>query len=107
MINFLLTATMVALGVSFSYALFAKWGIIEMFQVHADGWIAKVFPKYRGDLFNRLFNCIFCTTWWISVLVCLILATVCKDLFLVTVPIFSTPICVALCGGMLYIPHKD
>ena len=72
MSSFLGTVVIVALAVAFFYTLMSKWGVWEYLQVHADAWASKITHK-DSDLFNQLFSCVFCTTWWTSVIVCLVL----------------------------------
>ena len=73
MTEFLELVIIVALVVTFFYILMNKWGVWEYLQVHADAWVSKIIHRDL-DFFNRLFSCVFCTTWWTSVILCLILA---------------------------------
>lgn len=91
MSSFLGTVVIVALVVAFFYTLMNKWGVWEYLQVHADAWTSKITHK-DSDLFNQLFSCVFCTTWWTSVIVCLVLAICIRDWAILLVPFCSTPI---------------
>jgi len=88
---FLCSVFIVALVVAFLYTLFNKWGLWEYLQIHADAWLEKI-TKKDTDILNRLFSCTFCTTWWLTVLVCLISLTFTGELFFLLVPFCSTPI---------------
>lgn len=91
--SFLGIVVVVALVVAFLYILMNKWGIWEYLQVHADGWLEKIWPTlaWKG-LFNQLFSCSFCTTWWMSVIICLVLAICIGNWAILLVPFCSTPI---------------
>lgn len=91
MSSFLGTVVVVALAVAFFYTLMSKWGVWEYLQVHADAWASKITHK-DSDLFNQLFSCVFCTTWWTSVIVCLVLAICIGNWAILLVPFCSTPI---------------
>lgn len=89
--RFLVIVIVVALAVAFLYTLLWKFGVWEYLQVHADGWAEKVTHK-SSDFFNQLFSCTFCTTWWMSVIGCLVMAIVFGDWIVLLVPFCSTPI---------------
>ena len=91
MSSFLGTVIIMALAVAFFYTLMSKWGVWEYLQVHADAWVLKITHK-DSDLFNQLFSCVFCTTWWTSVIVCLVLAIYIGEWNILLVPFCSTPI---------------
>ena len=91
MSEFLELVIIVALVVTFFYILMNKWGVWEYLHGHADAWVSKIIHRDL-DFFNRLFSCVFCTTWWTSVILCLILA-ICTNYWVVLlVPFCSTPI---------------
>jgi len=91
-IEFLAVVIIVATLVAFFYILLSKWGVWEYLQVHADGWVSKIFPRYNGEILNQLFSCSFCTTWWVTFIPCLILALILKDASVLLIPLCSTPI---------------
>lgn len=76
-----LLVALVALAVAFLLALCRKWGWLEWMQVHAP-----------SDLLNRMLACQFCLSFWASVVIAGVLAAVLRDLWLLLIPIFSTPI---------------
>lgn len=91
MIKFLMIVIIVALVVTFLYTLLNKWRVWEYLQVHADDWFCVTFGK-DTDFFNRLFSCVFCTTWWMSVIICFFAAIFSGYWFFLLVPFCSTPI---------------
>lgn len=93
MSEFLGIVAIVALVVTFFYTLMNKWGVWEYLQVHADSWLEKVWPRlaWKG-LLNRLFSCPFCTIWWASVILCLVLTICTGNWLILLVPFCSTPI---------------
>lgn len=94
MIKFLGTVLIVALVVTFFYTLLNKWGVWEYLQIHADGWMEENFPQFvwKDDLLNQLFSCTFCTTWWMSLIVCIFAAIFSGYWLFLLVPFCSTPI---------------
>lgn len=91
MSEFLEMTVIVALIVTFFYTLMNKWGVWEYLQVHADAWFEKVFHR-ETTLLNQLFSCVFCTTWWTSVILCLVLAICTGNWTILLVPFCSTPL---------------
>ena len=71
----------VAFAAAFLLGLANKWGLIEWLQVHAP----NVF-------FEKLFNCKFCCSWWVSVILSLTLCVATGDWWLLFVPVCSTVI---------------
>ena len=80
MIERLAVVIMVALAAAFVVLVMKKWGVTEWYQVHGDRFT------------SQLFSCDLCMSFWASVLM-----TFCAFFFvdawwLLTVPVFSTPI---------------
>ena len=69
----------VAFAAAFLLGLANKWGWIEWLQVHAP-----------NAFFEKLFNCKFCCSWWVSVLISLTLCVVTGQVSLLAIPICST-----------------
>lgn len=78
-IEFVCWVAVVALVAAFLLALAVKWGVMEWLQVHAP-----------NDFFGKMFNCKFCCSWWVSVIISLPLSIVTGMWVLVLVPICST-----------------
>lgn len=64
---------------AFILLLMRKWGVIEWLQVHGSRLVAE------------MANCNFCLSWWANVIVCLVLAAVMQNPFILLVPFCSTP----------------
>jgi len=94
MSKFLMAVIIVALVVTFIYTLLNKWKVWEYLQVHADGWLEKICPHlvWRYYPMNKLFSCVFCTTWWMSVIICIFAAIFSGYWLFLLVPFCSTPI---------------
>lgn len=73
-------AVMVALWVAFLLLLAYKVGLIEWMQVH--GW----------KLISQMAQCDFCMSWWLSVIITLVVLCFTGDVMLLVVPFLSTPI---------------
>ena len=71
----------VSLSAAFVLGLAVKWKILEWLQVHAP-----------NEFFGKLFNCKFCCSWWVSVLISLTLCVTTGQAFLLLVPFCSTVI---------------
>ena len=71
----------VALAVAFLLNIAVKWKILEWLQVHAP-----------NDFFGKLFNCKFCCSWWVSVLISLTLCVATGQMEFLAVPFCSTVI---------------
>lgn len=78
--SILVFSVVVALWVCFLLLLAYKLGIIEWLQVHG------------GDVVSKLASCDFCMSWWLSVLLTLILFCFLGNSLLVVVPFLATPI---------------
>ena len=79
LINFICWVAVVALAAAFLLSLAVKWKWLEWLQVHAP-----------NAFFEQLFNCKFCCSWWVSVLISLTLWVVIGQWYLLVVPICST-----------------
>ena len=80
-IEFVCWVAVVALAAAFLLGLAAKWHWLEWLQTHAP-----------NDFFNKLFNCKFCCSWWVSVVISLTLCVATGQWWLLAVPICSTVI---------------
>ena len=58
-------AMIIACIAAFIVTLLHKWGAVEYMQVHADD-----FP----EVVNKLFECDFCLSWWVSVIISIVFA---------------------------------
>lgn len=80
-LEFICYVAVVALAAAFFLGLAAKWGILEWLQVHAP-----------NEFFERMFNCKFCCSFWVGVVISLTLCVVTGQWTLLAVPICSTVI---------------
>ena len=80
-VNFISWVAAVALAAAFLLSLSVKWGWLEWLQVHAP-----------NAFFEKLFNCKFCCSWWVSVLISLTLCVATGDWWLLFIPVCSTVI---------------
>ena len=80
-IEFACWVAVVALAAAFMLGLAVKWGALEWLQIHAP-----------NDFFGKLFNCKFCCSWWVSVLISLTLCVATGQWILLAVPLCSTVI---------------
>ena len=71
---------MVALAAAFVVLLVKKWGIAEYMQVHGNGFTFK------------LFSCDLCMSFWASLLVMSLAVFFVDEPWMLTVPLFSTPL---------------
>ena len=78
-VEFVCWAAVVSAVAAFVLALLQKWGVLEWLQVHAP-----------NDFFGKLFNCKFCCSWWVSVIISLTLSVVTGMWVLALIPICST-----------------
>ena len=65
---------------AFIVNLLIKWGFVMWLQVHGN------------DFFSKLANCHFCISWWVNVIVCIIIAIALRDWRFLFLPFFSTVI---------------
>lgn len=78
-VDFVCWCAVVACAAAFVLALAVKWKILEWLQVHAP-----------NDFFAKLFNCKFCVSWWVCVVISLSLALATGQWVLLAVPFCST-----------------
>lgn len=79
--GFVCWVAVVALASAFLLSLAVKWKILEWLQVHAP-----------NAFFEKLFNCKFCCSWWVSVLISVTLSVATGDWVLLLVPFCTTVI---------------
>lgn len=80
-LEFICYVAVVALASAFFLGLAVKWRILEWLQVHAP-----------NEFFGRMFNCKFCCSFWVGVVISLTLCVVTGQWTLLAVPICSTVI---------------
>ena len=80
-LEFICYVGVAALASAFFLGLAVKWGILEWLQVHAP-----------NEFFGRMFNCKFCCSFWVGVVISLTLCVVTGQWTLLAVPICSTVI---------------
>lgn len=81
MTQVLFTIVVVALAAAFVVLLVKKWGIAEWYQINGDGFT------------SRLFSCDLCMSFWAAVILLPFVAIhICGDMWILTVPVFSTPL---------------
>ena len=71
---------LIALGAAFVVLLIKKWGIAEWVQVHGNGF------------FSKLFSCDLCMSFWAAVVLSVITAIMVGDVWIISLPMFTTPI---------------
>lgn len=71
---------LIALGAAFVVLLIKKWGIAEWVQVHGNGF------------FSKLFSCDLCMSFWAAVVLSVLTAIMVGDVWLISLPVFTTPI---------------
>lgn len=71
---------LIALGAAFVVLLIKKWGIAEWVQVHGNGF------------FSKLFSCDLCMSFWAAVVLSVITAIMVGDVWIFSLPMFTTPI---------------
>lgn len=79
MIGFVCIVFLVACAVMFIRTLAMKWGILEWLQVNAP-----------CEFFHKLFTCEFCQSFWLGMIICVVLAIWWREAWLLFVPIFSS-----------------
>lgn len=78
MLNFVLYTIIVSLVASFVLCLMRKWEIIEYVQIH-------------GNLFfHKMFSCDFCLSWWVSVLLAIVIFLATGNVRYLLIPFCST-----------------
>ena len=88
---FVATILGVAYFVSFIYLWFSKLRVWEYLQIHADGWLEKITHK-RTEYLNEKFSCIFCLSFWMSMVICIVFAIINLDLSYLLIPPCTVPI---------------
>lgn len=78
-IDFVCWVAVVSLLAAFLLSLAVKWGILEWLQVHAP-----------NEFLSKLFNCKFCCSWWVSVVISLTLCVATGQWVFLAVPFCST-----------------
>lgn len=78
--DFILYVLSVSLFTSFILSLLQKWGVIEWVQVHGN------------KLFSEMFRCNFCLSFWISLIISVIIVLLTGNVLLLFIPFCSTPI---------------
>lgn len=77
---FAIYAALAACLAAFLLLLGKKWGIVERMQV-------------RGNrFFSAMAHCDFCLSWWLSVLIAVLLALLAAEWRLLLLPFFTTPL---------------
>ena len=80
-IEFVCWVAVVALTSAFLLGLAVKWQWLEWLQIHAP-----------NALFEKMFNCKFCCSWWVGVIISLSLCVATGQWVLLAVPVCSTVI---------------
>ena len=75
---FLAWVLIVATVAAFFLSLLKKWGVIEYVQVHGN------------DFFCKMFNCNFCLSWWMCVVLSVIIAMIAGNFLILLTPFCST-----------------
>jgi hypothetical protein len=78
--SLLLYATMIALWVAFLLMLAYKLGIVEWLQINGN------------KFFSEMAHCDFCMSWWLGLIVTMLVLGFTGDLHLLVVPFIATPI---------------
>lgn len=80
MLNFMLAVVLTALLSAFVVILIGKVGLTEKMQMSTILIISK------------LFSCQFCLSFWVAVLIALVISVCDFNLIYIFVPVFSTPL---------------
>ena len=80
-IEFVCWVAVVALAAAFLLGLAVKWGVLEWLQIHAP-----------NDFLGQLFNCKFCCSFHVSMIISLTLCVATGQWWLLAVPVCSTVI---------------
>ena len=80
MIQFVCVIVLVALMASFLVLLLTKWGVVEWLQVHGD------------ELLSKMASCSFCLSFWMCLLLTLVVVLGTDNALYMSVPFFATPI---------------
>lgn len=79
--NFICWAVVIALAAAFALGLASKWGILEWLQVHAP-----------NEFFEKMFNCKFCCSFWVGVIISLTLCVITGQWMIMLAPVCTTVI---------------
>lgn len=79
-ITLLAVACFVSLFATFLLLLAYKVGLVEWMQVHGSNMISK------------MAHCDFCMSWWLCVLVTIVVISVMQEPYLLSVPFIATPL---------------
>lgn len=71
----------IALAAAFTLGLASKWGILEWLQVHAP-----------NEFFEKMFNCKFCCSFWVGVIISLTLCVITGQWMIMLAPVCTTVI---------------
>ena len=80
MVDYIITILLASLISAFFINLAKKWSIIEWLQMHGS------------ELISKMAHCDFCLSWWINVLVGLIVSITTGCWQMLFIPFFSTMI---------------
>lgn len=80
LLNFALVTWLVAMFVTFTLLFLRKIGFVERMQVHGNWFI------------SQLFQCAFCLSFWLSLIISIVLVSVTNELTYIFIPFFSTPL---------------
>lgn len=80
-IDFACWVAVVGLAVAFFGSLAVKWGWLEWLQIHAP-----------NDFIHKLLMCKFCCSFWMAIIICLVLSIVTGDWWIMIAPLCSTVI---------------
>ena len=78
MTNFIFRMFVMASLSAFVLLLLVKWKVIEWMQVHGN------------DFLSKMANCDFCLSWWVNVVLSVILFAVTLDVTVLAIPFVST-----------------
>ena len=78
MTTFLFRVCVMASLSAFTLLLLVKWKVIEWMQVHGN------------DFLSKMANCDFCLSWWVNVILSIILFAVTLDVTVLAVPFCAT-----------------
>ena len=76
--DFIICVLIAASFSTFLLMLAVKWKVVEWMQVHGN------------DFFSKLANCDFCLSWWVNVILSIILFAVTLDVTVLAVPFCAT-----------------
>lgn len=80
LLNFALVTWLAAMFVTFTLLFLRKIGFLERMQVHGNWFI------------SQLFQCVFCLSFWLNLIVSIILVLITNELTYIFIPFFSTPL---------------